>query len=320
MNAPRRATLGKAAIAAALITLGACHVPSGVTQDNSAPGTDVAVNVFSIVDGGHNNCRTPAGGAWARQCGVTKVPLESATAYGFNRYDAQAFGEEAPAILEAVAAHNRVAAEVQNVAPADFAGTLARTADQVHQQLVSVCVIEARRLRGRSDEITAELFALYAWIRFRQSLFDGASAAALEWEDLSELPCFRRTRDLFLGERPGFLTAPRGSTYRLPLHFAHALAAHFHARGQETLADALWYRAELDQADDRKFACAAGPLVERYPSMHSAKPDLWEACAANALAGKSCLKTLEPCGGLRVPPPWGEAKVTRDETRTRPAR
>ncbi|MEO9131154.1 MAG: hypothetical protein ABI240_08100 [Sphingomonas sp.] len=316
MNPPRPAAIGKAAIVAvavALMTLGACQVRPGAVEANSTLGTeatlnDVVLNTASIVDASGDNCRTPAGGVWARQCGVTKLPLESVPAYNFDRMAALRFGEEAPAILEAVAVYNREAAAVQNATPREFAGALARSADKVRQQVVSVCMIEARRLRGRDDEITAHLFALYAWIRFRQSLVDGASAVALEWDDVSGLPCFQRTRDFFLGERPGFLTAPRGSTYRLPIHFAHALAAHFHARGQDTLADALWYRAELDQADDRKFACAAGPLVEGYPSMHSAEPDLWEACAANAVAGKSCLKTLEPCGGLRVPPPWGAEK------------
>ncbi|WP_155006458.1 hypothetical protein [Sphingomonas hengshuiensis] len=302
--APRRtALLGTLAFA-----LGSCGAPPQATIPTTLSAENLVINVggFPTRSGASRvgaTCYTPGGDEAARQCGTLDIRLDLIGILNPDHVGLPGFGEESPPIADAVAAYNRVLADLHKSAPADFTGALASARSTIRHHLVSVCTIEARRFRGENDRITVELFVLYAWIGFRQSLIDGGEQAVL-WEDVIALPCFERTRNFLFGASPGFLSKATGSFYAFPSYFARALAAHFHAKRQESLADAFWYRAELGDADDRKVSCIVGPLASQYPSPRMALPELWGICAVNAARGQSCLATLRSCGGPATPPPW----------------
>ncbi|WHU04130.1 hypothetical protein [Sphingomonas sp. NIBR02145] len=302
MRIPRIPRKRLAGIGLLLLAMSACGAPQGTSQGNRS--AEASARPRSAASASKGNCHVPAGPEARRQCGTEKVPLEHLGGFELPALTLLGYGEEAQPIREAVSAYNQVVVRLRSAAPEDFAGTLARAATEVRRHLTTVCAIEAHRFRGDDDSVTTRIFELYAWIGFRRSLIQGAPQDLLEWNEITALPCFTRTRDFLFADPPGFLAAGESAAYDFPSYFARPLAAHFHAEGRTLLADALWYRAQLSEMDDRKFACVAGPLARQQPSLRSAMPELWGRCTANVTRGQSCLKTLGSCGALGTAPPW----------------
>lgn len=298
------------------VALGSCNSPPRLSEARDTPTESAvaAVNTGIDLQSGHN-CRVEADGASTTLCGTRKVPLEDVPAFSFSRQAALSFGEEAPAILGAVAVRRQVAEQVLNASPDKFSAALDAAEVELRGQLESVCIIEARRKRGRNSEVTRGLFELYAWITYRRALIDeSGNSFANRWDEMLRKPCFATVgdsrngllRDFYFGKPPGFISVEGDSIYELPEYFSRSLSYYYHFRGNPVLADTLWYRADLDSSNESKVACLTGNKDNAASRniMQTPKVALWSTCTKLTLSGKSCIATLEACGGPHVSPPW----------------
>lgn len=298
------------------LALGACDSPSTPAAIREAQAGSAVAAVDTGIDLlPANNCRVETGENSANLCGTRKVPLENVPAFSLDRLAVLSFGEEGPAILEAVGARRRVAEQVLNAPPSQFSAALDKAEIELRGQLKSVCAIEARRKRGQDREVTRALFELYAWTTYRRALIDRSGEFLVDrWGKILDGPCFdvvessrhEEFTSLYFGRHPKFLSMNGKSTYDLPEYFAASLSYYYHIVGNSLLADALWYRADLDRFDDSKVACLTSSNANLASGKAAGAPKmvLWSACTELALSGKSCLAILKACGGPDVPPPW----------------